>query len=112
MFASVSDASPSFPLLTTLVLLPGLGALVVALLPKRRPELVRLTAVLFAAATGALTLWLLAAFKTGAEGFQFVTIHPWVQDLGISWHLGVDGISLLLVVLTAVVGAGAILEGR
>ncbi len=94
--------SPSLPLLTTLVVLPGVGALVVALLPRRRPELVRLTAVLFAAATGALTLWLLAAFDTGEAGFQFETQHSWINDLGISWHLGVDGISLLLVVLTGI----------
>ena len=101
--SAATEASPPFPLLTSLVLLPGLGALVVALLPKRRPELVRLTAVLFAGATGALTLWLLGAFETGEAGFQFTTLHPWVEDLGISWHLGVDGISLLLVVLTGII---------
>ena len=100
--SAATEASPSFPLLTALVLLPGIGALIVGLLPKRRPELVRLTAVLFASATGALTLWLLAAFHTGEAGFQFSTQHTWIADLGISWHLGVDGISLLLVVLTGV----------
>ncbi len=102
MLATVSHTSPSFPLLTALVVLPGLGALAVSLLPKRRPELARLTAVLVAAATGALSLWLLAAFETGEAGFQFVSRHVWIEDLGISWHLGVDGISLLLVVLTGI----------
>jgi hypothetical protein len=42
-----------------------------------------------------------AAFETGDAGFQFeVEPSPWIDDLGISWHLGVDGISLFLVVLT------------
>jgi len=102
IFAEAAAASPPLPLLTTLVVLPGIGALVVALLPKSRPDLARLTAVLFAAATGALTLWLLGAFDTSDPGFQFVSRHVWISDLGISWHLGVDGISLLLVVLTGV----------
>ena len=102
MLAAITHDSPSFPLLTALVLLPGLGALVIALLPRSRPELVRLTAVVVAAVTGALSLWMLAAFETGDAGFQFVSFHPWIEDLGISWHLGVDGISLLLVVLTGI----------
>ena len=92
----------SFPLLTTLVVTPGVGALVVALLPSRRPEIVRLVGVLFAVLTGALSLYLVASFESGEAGFQFVTQHSWIQDLGISWYLGVDGISILLVVLTGV----------
>ena len=100
----LAEASPvtSFPLLTTLVVLPAIGALVVALLSKRRPEIVRQVGVLFAVATGGLTLWLLAAFHKGAPGFQFESVHPWVRSLGISWHLGVDGISLFLIVLTGI----------
>ena len=82
--------------------MPAVGALVVALLPKRRPELVRLVGILFALATGALTVYLLIAFNKSDDGIQFVTQHVWIKEWGISWYLGVDGISLFLVVLTGV----------
>ena len=80
----------SFPVLTVLVLLPAVGALVVAFLSTRRPELVRLAGLVFTVSTGALTLWLLAGFETGEGGYQFVSRHQWIEEWGISWHLGVD----------------------
>jgi NADH-quinone oxidoreductase subunit M len=86
--------------LTLAIALPFVGALAVALIPKGRTELHRLVAVLFASATGALTVWILAAFETGEPGFQFEVDRSWIADFGISWHLGVDGISLFLVVLS------------
>jgi NADH-quinone oxidoreductase subunit M len=45
---------------------------------------------------------MLCSFESGEAGFQFVSKHTWIQPWGISWHLGVDGISLFLVVLTGV----------
>ncbi len=92
----------SFPLLTAVILVPAFGALVVALLPRRRPELVRPIGLLFSVATGALTIYLLASFDTGEDGFQFVSKHEWIESWGISWHVGLDGISLFLLVLTGV----------
>jgi NADH-quinone oxidoreductase subunit M len=86
--------------LTIAIVVPFLGALAVALTPKGRTELHRLVALLFSAATGAVTLWILAAFDTGADGFQFEVDRTWIADFGISWHLGIDGISLFLVVLS------------
>lgn len=97
-----ATSAGGFPILTTLVLLPLAGAAVVALLPKNRPDTARLVGLLFSAAAAAASIWLLASFETGAEGMQFVTKHSWVQAWGISWHLGVDGISLFLLVLTGV----------
>ncbi len=94
-------ASQPFPLLTTLILLPAVGAVVVALLPRRYPEIARLVGVLFTVATGALTVYLLTAYERASdEAFQFVSRHTLVEEFGISWNLGVDGISLFLVVLT------------
>lgn len=90
----------SFPILTALILVPAFGALVVACLKKSRPELVKLTAVLTSAVTAGMSIWLLASFKTGEAGYQFTSQHEWVEAWGISWHLGIDGISLFLVVLT------------
>jgi NADH-quinone oxidoreductase subunit M len=92
----------SFPLLTSIILVPGAGALVVALLPRRQVRLVKLLGILFSLATAALTVYLLIDFDKSADGFQFVSQHPWIKEWGISWHLGVDGISLFLVVLTGV----------
>jgi NADH-quinone oxidoreductase subunit M len=92
----------SFPILTSLVIAPAVGALAVALLSQRRPEWIKLVAVLTSVFTGALTVWVLSTFETADGGFQFVSKHAWVKPWGISWHLGVDGISLFLVVLTGV----------
>ncbi len=93
--------SVSFPLLSMLVVLPLVGALVVMFLPPTRVnELVMPIGLVFTAATGALAGWLMFAFKRGEAGFQFVTNHEWIKSFGSSWHLGVDGISLWLVVLT------------
>ncbi|HRE01883.1 MAG TPA: Fe-S-binding domain-containing protein, partial [Ilumatobacteraceae bacterium] len=90
------------PILTMLILVPAFGSLAVAVLTKRRRELVKLVAVLTSVFTAALGVWMLASFHTGEEGFQFVSRHEWISAWGISWHVGVDGISLFLVVLTAV----------
>ncbi|MFZ9041021.1 MAG: NADH-quinone oxidoreductase subunit M [Ilumatobacteraceae bacterium] len=81
---------------------PAIGAAIVLLLSKRRPEYVRLVAVVTSVATGAMSVWLTARFDRADDGFQFVSRHPWIENWGISWHLGVDGISLFLVLLTGV----------
>ena len=49
-----------------------------------------------------MSVWLLTEFDGDDGGFQFVSKHPWIEQWGISWHLGVDGISLFLIVLTGV----------
>ena len=92
----------SFPILTALILVPVLGSLVVSLLSERRPEYVKLAAALFSVATAGMSVWLLASFEAAEEGFQFVSRHEWITSWGISWHVGVDGISLFLVVLTGI----------
>ncbi|MEZ5215096.1 MAG: NADH-quinone oxidoreductase subunit M [Ilumatobacteraceae bacterium] len=95
-------SSLQFPILTVLILVPAVGAAVVALLSNRRPEFVKLAAVGFSVVTGGMTLWMLRAFETGEGGYQFVSKHQWVPEWGIGWHLGLDGISLFLVVLTGI----------
>ena len=95
-------ANLPFPLLTASILVPLVGALVLSLVPARRTEVTRLLALLFSGTTGAFTLWLLGAFDRSDPGFQFQSLHVWVEEFGIQWHLGVDGISLFLVVLTGV----------
>jgi NADH-quinone oxidoreductase subunit M len=90
----------SFPVLTTLIVLPAAGGVTLLLLPRRRPEL----ALPFAVAASLLpltaALWVLVQFETGVAGFQFVEQVSLYEPWGVSYHLGIDGISLLLVVLT------------
>jgi NADH-quinone oxidoreductase subunit M len=100
MLAATSNLA--FPLLTASILVPLAGALLIAVVPAARRELTRPLAVLFSATTGAFTLWMLGAFDRHEAGFQFETAHTWIEEFGIGWHLGVDGISLFLVVLTGV----------
>ena len=99
----------SFPILTVLILAPVAGSLAVALVSGRRPELVKLVGLLASVFTAALSVWLLVEFDAADPGFQFVSRHTWIEEWGISWHLGVDGISLLLVVLTGLLFPLAIL---
>src|SRR4051812_13470892 len=100
LFAAEGPASVPFPILTAIIVLPAVGALAVALVPKARTELVRLVGVLFSVGTAALCAGLLLEFKRGVGGFQFVSSHSWISTFGISWTVGVDGISLFLVLLT------------
>jgi NADH-quinone oxidoreductase subunit M len=94
--------NPHFPLLTVIVVLPLITALVVTLLPRSRMEVVRSVALAGAVATGMLTAYLTYVFHAGVGGFQFESTHSWISSFGISWHLGVDGISLFLILLTGI----------
>jgi NADH-quinone oxidoreductase subunit M len=99
----------AFPILSILIFLPAAGALAVTLVPTRRRQLAKLVAALSSAATGAMSIWLMVEFDRHDAGFQFVSQHPWIERWGIGWHLGVDGISLFLIVLTGVLFPLAIL---
>jgi NADH-quinone oxidoreductase subunit M len=92
----------AFPILTTLILLPVGGALAVTLISRRRGEFVKLIATVTSVATAAMSVWVTVEFDRHDDGFQFVSKHPWVEQWGIGWHLGIDGISLFLVLLTGV----------
>jgi NADH-quinone oxidoreductase subunit M len=100
--AVVPHTNSGFPVLAAMIALPLLGALVLALIPSSRPELHRLVAIVTSVSTGALALWVLYNFRTEDPGFQFVVSHTWVATLDIKFYLGVDGISLFLLVLTGI----------
>ena len=93
-----------FPILDVIVFLPLGAAIVVALLPKTTPtSMVRVLGLGAAVVELALALWMVIAFKTGDAhaGFQFTSHQAWLSPLSISWYLGVDGISLFLVAMAA-----------
>jgi NADH-quinone oxidoreductase subunit M len=103
--AAGNEAAASFPVLSALVVLPILGALLLLLLPNSRPEYFKQVAFLVSAAVGGMAIWVLTDFQTGvhAAEFQLQNSHTWIESMGISWHLGIDGISLWLVVLTGLI---------
>jgi NADH-quinone oxidoreductase subunit M len=85
-------------ILTLILLVPLAGAVLVALLPDRAklPNWIALITPLF---TFLLTLHLPAHFLLGQSGFQFEINEPWIESPAIFYHVGVDGLSLWLVVL-------------
>ncbi|MBE3576694.1 MAG: NADH-quinone oxidoreductase subunit M [Limnochordales bacterium] len=90
-------------MLTALVFLPLVGSLLLLLLPQENKPALRGVATFFAAVELLLSLVLLARFAPSQAEMQFVEKYAWIPSLGISYHLGVDGVSLALVVMTALV---------
>jgi len=93
----------SFPILEVIVFLPLGAALAVAFLPRTAESTARPLALAAAVVELGFVLWMVIAFKTGNahSGFQFTSIEAWFRPLNISWYLGVDGISVFLVAITA-----------
>ena len=87
-------------ILSLLVLLPLAGSVLVLLLGRGQDGLVRRVALAVSLVTFVLSLLMWWQFIPGSADYQFVERHAWLPDFGISYHIGVDGISLLLVVLT------------
>ncbi|HUB69181.1 MAG TPA: NADH-quinone oxidoreductase subunit M [Acidimicrobiales bacterium] len=90
--------------LDIIILLPLAAALAIALLPEASvARLAKPCALGTGAVELVLALWMVIAFKTGNAhaGFQFTSLQPWISPIGISWYIGVDGISLFLVAMTA-----------
>jgi NADH-quinone oxidoreductase subunit M len=86
--------------LTSLVLLPIVGAVLVALLGRERDGLARQIALAVSLVTFGVSLVMWAKFDPASAAYQFEERHAWLPDFGVSYHLGIDGISLWLVVLT------------
>lgn len=87
-------------LLTITVFLPLLGGLVILLIPKSREEPMKQVALAASGLTFLVSLWLLVPFEIGAAGMQLQERYLWIPGIGINYHLGVDGLSLPLVILT------------
>ena len=88
------------PFLTLLVVLPIVGAALLFVTGRGQDKLVRNLALGISLVTFALSLVVWMKFDPTSADYQFVERHAWLPDFGISYHVGIDGISLLLVVLT------------
>jgi NADH-quinone oxidoreductase subunit M len=91
------------PILSIITWSPFLAALVIMAAARHRPLLVRGTAVLGAAIPLALSVWLCFAYDRATAGFQFGEHLPLVPSFGISYELAIDGMGLVLVLLTAII---------
>ncbi|MBM3493237.1 MAG: NADH-quinone oxidoreductase subunit M [Armatimonadetes bacterium] len=90
-------------LLTLTILAPLAASLALLLVPARRGLLIRLIAAAGALATLPAAVWLCANYDQARGGFQFAQKVAWVPSLGIAYHVAVDGTSLALILLTAII---------
>ncbi len=95
-------SSPAFPYLTVLILVPAGAGILAAGLPGRSRLATKAIGWAGSLATLGFSIAMAVQFATRHGGFQMVSNHPWASSLGISWTLGVDGISLFLVLMTAI----------
>jgi NADH-quinone oxidoreductase subunit M len=95
------------PLLTLIVFLPLAGAL--GVLATKSRQWTQGMALISTLATFLMTLLSLWQFRPEQTGFQFVEHVPWIATLGISYHLGIDGLSLFLLPLTGFLSVAAVL---
>jgi NADH-quinone oxidoreductase subunit M len=93
----------NFPILSVITFTPIAASLLLLLMPARRHREIRLVALAAAALALGLSLWAYIAYDTSRAGYQFVEQMAWVPQLGISYHVGVDGMNLPLVLLTGIV---------
>lgn len=91
-----------FPWLSVLIALPLLGALLVGVLPRGREALVKQTALGVSVLVAVLTLVMAARFDSGGTRFQFEEKYWWIKQFGVHWAVGVDGVALVLVVLSVI----------
>jgi len=97
-------------ILTITLFTPLAGAVVVMLLNKERIDAIRWVANIFAFAGFLVSLPLVFWFQSAQPGFQFTEEAMWIPSIGARYSLGIDGISLLLVMLTTVLGSISILS--
>jgi NADH-quinone oxidoreductase subunit M len=106
------------PLLSLITFLPGAAGIALLFVPRRSVGVLRLASLAVTVLTFVCALPLYFGFDSDAIGYQFEENRRWMPTLGVSYHVGVDGISLLLVLLTtflmplALVSAWGSIEDR
>ncbi len=98
----MSPAMSSFPWISTLTVLPLAGAMILLALGRNK-AMARWTALAFSLIALLFTLILWHNFNSAADGFQFQEIHSWIPSLNVDYRVGVDGLGLLMLLLTAIV---------
>ncbi|MFZ5943744.1 MAG: complex I subunit 4 family protein [Bacillota bacterium] len=93
----------SFPILSGILLAPVLGVLIILFIPQREDLIIKIVAAITTGISMLLSLIAYVKYDQSIGGIQFVERIPWIEKLGVEYALGVDGISLPLVLLTAIV---------
>ena len=106
----MSQLYGQLPILTIITFLPMVGALLLLLVPKENKAFIMKAATAIAGLDLLLSLPLWWLYDRTNEGFQFVQQASWIPSLGVSYKVGIDGISLLLLLLTTLLGFIAILS--
>ncbi|MET4925341.1 NADH-quinone oxidoreductase subunit M [Streptomyces sp. PSRA5] len=101
----------SFPLLTATAAVPAIGAIVTAAVPAARRTAAKWIALGFSLATLVLAIITLVRFDPGGDRYQLTESHAWIPDFGVRYELGVDGIGVALMALTALLIPFVILAG-
>ncbi|MFQ5882168.1 MAG: NADH-quinone oxidoreductase subunit M [Candidatus Methylomirabilales bacterium] len=99
----------TFPLLTTVTFLPLAGAILLLFIRREREGLIRMVSLLFTGVTLVISLVLPLSFDFQSAEMQFVENASWIPAIGVSYIMGIDGISLWLVCLTALFSPIAVL---
>lgn len=98
----------SIPILSLTLFIPVMGAIFIMCLPKDQDRAIKYVAAVTTFLSLLLSLVIFGAYDRAAGGMQFIESIPWVADLGVSYALGVDGISLPLLLLTNLIGFSAV----
>ena len=100
-------------MLSALIWIPFVGAIVVGCLPKTIPaHRIKLGSLIWSGATLLWTIWLMSQFDLSRAEFQFQETLPWLETLGLNYELGIDGLSLPLLVLNSLLTWIAIYSSR
>ena len=98
-------------ILSVLAFVPLIGSLVVAVMPRDKPVAAKQVALLFALITLGIAVVVALRFDTSVGGFQMVEQIQWIEQLGVSWSLGMDGIGLILIMLSTILVPLVIIGG-
>jgi NADH-quinone oxidoreductase subunit M len=90
-----------FPILSSIIAVPFAGAIVCLFTTERRPEIAKAVGYATTMITFGLSAWLLWSFVPKVSHFQFVETHNWISGLGVKYIVGVDGISIFMIAITA-----------
>jgi NADH-quinone oxidoreductase subunit M len=92
-----------FPILSVIIFTPIITGLLILIIPGERKTEIRVTALAASFIALALSTWVYFSYNTAIGGYQFVEKYDWYPPYGISYHMGVDGMSTPLMVLTGIV---------
>ncbi len=97
--------------LTLLMLLPIVGTVVIAALPKANETLTKQVALATTLVVAAATIWLAVGFQRDNVDLQFVQKYSWIPSFGINFALGIDGLALVLILMSTVLAPIVVLAG-